>query len=44
MVDINVRDMGAQAGKFVVSLIRHPNTQIQTYITPSSVIPRQSTK
>lgn len=44
VVDINVRDMGAQAGKFLVSMIRHPNTQIQTYITTSSVIPRQSTK
>lgn len=44
VVDINVRDMGAQAGKFLVSMIRHPNTQVQTYITTSSVIPRQSTK
>jgi len=44
VVDINVRDLGAQAGKFLVNIIRHPNTQIQTYITTSSVIPRQSTK
>ncbi len=44
VVDINVRDMGAQAGKFLVNMIRHPNTQIQTYITTSSVISRQSTK
>lgn len=44
VVDIHVRDMGAQAGKFLVSMIRHPNTQIQTYITTSSVISRQSTK
>lgn len=44
VVDIHVRDMGAQAGKFLVDIIRHPNMQIQTYITTSNVIPRQSTK
>ena len=44
VVDINVRDMGAQAAKFLVDIIRHPNMQIQTYITTSNVIPRKSTK
>lgn len=44
VVDINVRDMGAQAAKFLVDMIRHPNMQIQTYITTSNVIPRASTK
>ena len=44
VVDINVRDMGAQAAKFLVDIIRHPNMQIQTYITTSNVIPRESTK
>ena len=44
VVDINVRDMGAQAAKFLLDIIRRPNTQIQTYITTSNVIPRQSTK
>ena len=44
MVDINVRDMGAQAAKFLVNGMRHPNTQIQTYITTSNVIPRGSTR
>lgn len=44
VVDINVRDMGAQAAKFLVDIIRHPNMQIQTYITTSNVIARQSTK
>lgn len=44
VVDINVRDMGAQAAKFLVDIIRHPNTQIQTCITTSNVIPRASTK
>ena len=44
VVDINVRDMGVQAAKFLVDIIRHPNMQIQTYITTSNVIPRGSTK
>lgn len=44
VVDINVRDMGAQAAKFLVDIIRHPNMQIQTYITTSNVIVRQSTR
>ena len=44
VVDINVRDMGTQAAKFLVDIIRHPNMQIQTYITTSNVIPRASTK
>lgn len=44
VVDINVRDLGAQAGKFLVDMIRRPNTQIQTYITTSRVISRQSTR
>ena len=44
VVDINVRDMGNQAAKFLLDIIRHPNMQIQTYVTTSNVIPRQSTK
>lgn len=44
VVDINVRDMGSQAGKFLVDIIRHPNMQVQTYITTSNVIVRQSTR
>lgn len=43
VVDINVRDMGAQAAKFLVDIIKHPNMQIQTYITTSNVLPRDST-
>lgn len=43
-VDINVRDMGAHAAKFLIDIIHRPNIQIQTYITTSNVIPRQSTK
>lgn len=44
VVNINVRDMGAQAAKFLVDIIRRPNMQIQTYVTTSNVIPRRSTK
>ena len=44
VVDINVRDMGAQAAKFLTDIIRHPNMQIQTYITTSNVIARGSTR
>lgn len=44
VVDINVRDMGAQAAKFLTDIMRHPNTQIQTYITTSNVIVRESTR
>ena len=44
VVDINVRDMGAQAAKFLTDIMRHPNMQIQTYITTSNVIARGSTR
>ena len=44
VVDINVRDMGVQAAKFLTDIIRHPNMQIQTYITTSNVIARGSTR
>ena len=44
VVNINVRDMGTQAAKSLVDIIRHPNMQIQTYVTTSNVIARQSTK
>lgn len=44
VVDINVRHMGAQAGKFLLDIIRHPNTQVQTFVTSSDVIRRASTR
>lgn len=44
VVDINVRDLGNQAGKFLVDMIRHPNMQVQTYVTTSNLMERQSTK
>lgn len=44
VVDIDVRDMGAQAGKLLIDSIRRPNLQTQTYTTASNVIIRASTK
>lgn len=43
VVDINVRDMGNQAGKFLVDIIRRPNMQVQTYVTTSNIKARGST-
>lgn len=43
VVDINVRDMGSQAGKFLVDMIRNPNMQVQTYVTTSNILERSST-
>ena len=44
VVDINVRDMGHQAGKFLIDIIKHPNMQVQTYVTTSNIMERQSTR
>lgn len=44
VVDIDVRDMGLQAGRLLLDVIRNPNMQVQTYITPSNLIVRQSTR
>lgn len=44
VVDINVRDMGNQAGRFPLDMIRHPNRQVQTYVTTSNILERQSTQ
>lgn len=43
VVDIDVRGMGSQAGKFLIDMIRHPNTQVQTYVTTSNLMIREST-
>ena len=43
VVDIDVRGMGSQAGKFLLDMIRHPNTQVQTYVTTSNLMVREST-
>ncbi len=44
VVDINVRRMGMQAAKMLIDIMKHPNTQVQTYITTSNLIKRESTK
>ena len=44
VVDINVRSMGSRAAKHMVDIIRHPNMKIQTYVTTSNVIERESTR
>lgn len=42
-VDIDVRDMGNQAADLLLGVIRHPNKQVQMYITTSNLIERDST-
>ena len=42
-VNIDVRDMGAQAAELLLSVLRHPNKQVQTYITTFNLIEREST-
>lgn len=44
VVDINVRDMGIQAGKMLTDIVHHPNMQVQTYITTSNLLERKSTQ
>lgn len=44
VVDIDVRDLGKQAGKLLLDMVRHPNMQVQTYVTTSNIMERQSTK
>lgn len=44
VVNIDVFDMGAQAGKYVIQKIRKNNLYLQSYITLPSVIERESTK
>ncbi len=43
VVDIDVRDMGAQAAKLLTDCIRRPNLQTQTYATASNLLIRPST-
>ena len=44
VVDIDVRDLGNRAGRHLLEIIRHPNMQIQTYVTTSNLLERGSTK
>ena len=43
VVDIDVYDMGVQAGKYILQKIRKPNLYIQSHITVPSLIVRGST-
>lgn len=44
VVDIDVRDMGEQAGKLLADNIKKPNLQVQTYTTKPELVIRESTK
>ena len=44
VVDIDVRDLGKRAGKHLIEILRQPNLQVQTYVTTSNLLERQSTK
>ena len=43
VVDIDVRDMGEQAGRFLADTMKKPNLQFQTYTTRPELIIREST-
>ncbi len=44
VVNIDVFDLGVQAGKYILQKIRKPNLHIQSYITCPEIIVRESTK
>ena len=43
VVNIDVYDLGYEAGKNILKIIRKPNVHIQSYITYPSIIQREST-
>ncbi len=43
VIDIDVFDMGVQAGKYILQKIRKPNLYVQSYITFPTLIIREST-
>lgn len=43
VVDINMYEMGQEAGRLVLQKLRHPATQIQTYITSPTLVLRSTT-
>lgn len=43
VVDINMYEMGQEAGRLVLQKLRHPATQIQTYITTPTLVYRGTT-
>ena len=44
VVDINMYELGQEAGRLVLQKLRHPSTQIQTYITTPTLVCRGTTK
>lgn len=44
VVNIDVYEMGVQAGNMIISKIKKPNLQIQSYSTLPELIVRESTK
>ncbi len=43
VVDIDVFDMGVQAGKYILQKIRKPNLYVQSHITLPTILEREST-
>ena len=43
VVDINMYELGQEAGRLVLQKLRHPSTQIQTYITTPTLVCRGTT-
>lgn len=43
VVDINMYEMGQEAGRLILQKLRHPATQIQTYITSPMLVCRGTT-
>ena len=43
MVDVNMYEMGQEAGRLVLQKLKHPATQIQTYITTPTLVCRGTT-
>ena len=43
VVDINMYEMGQEAGRLALQKLRHPTTQIQTYITTPTIVSRGTT-
>ena len=43
VVDVNMYEMGQEAGRLVLQKLRHPATQIQTYITTPTLVRRGTT-
>ena len=43
VVDINMYEIGQEAGRLVLQKLRHPATQIQTYITTPTLVCRGTT-